>query len=446
MQEVDAALRRGSTSGIAEETDFACYDTTGFRVEFGPKNPELWLRLVVIFLCGTVFAAVMGDWTVFDLTTLICLATLALAIGIARMPDRVTRTRFLGLTLMALAVSLIYLALSLYLWMMPDLSSKLISLLIMSAGMFVVILRRPDLQVLVFWDAVIASAGVLARIAFLVTSDMPLKEVVIVSVPLLLVLGYFWFTLTMSNKMRSDLDASNARLNETAKAQAVGRLTGGIAHDFNNMLTAVLGNLELARLTQDRSEQLSLIAEAENAARQGAKLTWELLALSGRSHVIVGPLAFDEVLHAALALRSDTTGRRCAVDLRLPRVLPLVNADRGLLSNALARLLDNACDAAADGGTVTVEARASTVLGDKTLTVIVRDAGSGIEPDLVPFVFEPYFSTKPVGQGSGLGLPMAKGVIEQLGGRIELTTKAGQGTEVTVHLPAVADQRDADRK
>ncbi|WP_419411384.1 sensor histidine kinase [Primorskyibacter sp. 2E107] len=246
---------------------------------------------------------------------------------------------------------------------------------------------------------------------------------------------YFLMLCRSIRRTRRQVMEAQERRIADERLLAIGQLSGGIAHDFNNMLTAVLGNIELMRLTENHEERQSLMDEAEVAARSGANLTAQLLAYAGRAHlrprkVDLVAMVNESVEAIKPVLKPKQTLR---VLVRNEADLPPVLIDAGQFTSVLEQLLDNAADATPDDGVITVTVRG---LGPKGASVEVRDTGTGISAEILPLVFEPYFTTKPKGHGTGLGLAMARGIIEQSGGQLKISSESGVGTDALITLPA----------
>ena len=236
-------------------------------------------------------------------------------------------------------------------------------------------------------------------------------------------------------------------LRQSQKMEAVGQLTGGIAHDFNNMLTGVIGGLDIVRrrLAQGRYDDVDrFIDGASTSAQRAAALTARLLAFSRRQ--TLDPVAID--VNALTASLQDLLRRTLPETITLEIVPSLerhaVVADANQLENALLNLAINARDAMPEGGALTVTtATREVVEADETqlkpgryVTIEVRDTGVGMSPDILSRVFEPFYTTKPLGQGTGLGLSMVYGFVRQSGGEVRIDSRPGEGASVKLHLPA----------
>ncbi|HEY4040372.1 MAG TPA: ATP-binding protein [Rhodopila sp.] len=244
---------------------------------------------------------------------------------------------------------------------------------------------------------------------------------------------------------------AEATLHQAQKMEAIGHLTGGIAHDFNNLLHVVTGNLSMiARLAEGNARILGYVRAAEQAARQGARLTNSLLAFARRQSLQV------ERVNANTLLQEFKPILLRAIDSKTPLLtsfapdLPSFEADPAHFKSAILNVVINARDAMPDGGRLSITTDVIT-LGEEDLlanpdadpgrfvSVSVQDTGSGMTPEVLSRVFEPFFTTKEVGKGSGLGLSQVYGFARQSGGHVQLHSKPGAGTRVTLCLPAVAD-------
>jgi signal transduction histidine kinase/CheY-like chemotaxis protein len=234
------------------------------------------------------------------------------------------------------------------------------------------------------------------------------------------------------------------RLLETQHLESLGRLTGGIAHDFNNMLAIIGGNIELVK----RSGGLTPASERQlGAASQGveraADLTRRMLAYARRQRLRPETLDCRAIMHELSILLERTMGDHIRLDCRAVNCTWPVNADRSELENALVNLVVNARDAMPGGGQITITARdiasGGTVAGRAVAldSVIfeVSDTGHGIPANLIKQVTEPFFTTKAVNGGTGLGLSQVMGFAEQSGGEIRIISQENGGTTVVIVLP-----------
>ena len=248
--------------------------------------------------------------------------------------------------------------------------------------------------------------------------------------------------ITERKLAQQQLEEAREALFQSQKMDAVGQLTGGVAHDFNNLLMAIMGSLEMIKKRGISDPAMArLIDNAFQGAQRGANLTQRMLAFARRQPL--NPQALDVarlVTNMGELLRGSL---RPSVELVLdfPPDLPHVQADENQLELALLNLAVNARDAMPDGGTIRIGASREIVRGDRALTsgtyvrLWVKDEGEGMDEDTLARAAEPFFTTKGVGKGTGLGLAMVHGVAAQSGGRLLLKSEKGAGTIAEIWLP-----------
>ncbi|TVR80766.1 MAG: PAS domain S-box protein [Rhodospirillales bacterium] len=249
--------------------------------------------------------------------------------------------------------------------------------------------------------------------------------------------------------------ATEERLRQVHKMQAIGELTGGIAHDFNNMLAIILGNLQL--LEEDMAAdpaRRELIADAIWSAERGAELTSRLLAFARRQRLNPQITDINVVIREMTDLLRRTLGERIEIREVLSPAVGKTMIDRGQLENALLNLTVNARDAMPKGGVLTIATEAQ-VLGPADIpegqplkpgayaVISVSDTGAGMPRDILDRIFEPFFTTKKFGKGSGLGLSMVYGFVNQSGGHITVDSVVGKGTTMKLYLRRSGASRDS---
>jgi len=243
--------------------------------------------------------------------------------------------------------------------------------------------------------------------------------------------------ITERQNAQQALEKARASLFQAQKMEALGGLSSGIAHDFNNLLTVVLGNLDLLRRAPEE-RRARLIDNAMQAVEQGRRLTQQLLAF-GRRHVhqpeVVDVnrliLGMDDMLKQSL--RGDI---RIVFDLA--EGLWPVEVDPSQLQIALINLAVNARDAMPKGGQFRIRTENVSTSGgehSRCVAIAVSDSGQGMPPDVLARAFEPFFSTKEVGKGTGLGLPQVYSFAQQSDGSVQVTSEVGHGTTFTISLP-----------
>ena len=227
--------------------------------------------------------------------------------------------------------------------------------------------------------------------------------------------------------------AMEGQLRQAQKMEAVGQLTGGIAHDFNNILGAILGNLTLiepaVRADADLYERWR---RAMGAADRAARQVERLLAFSRRQRLAPEIVDVNTLVGSMLDLLESSLGSGVDLTTELAPGLPTVRVDPGQLENTLFNLAINARDAMQGEGRITIT---TAYPGEDAVEITVADNGCGIPPDLLDRVCEPFFTTKPSGKGSGLGLSMVYGFVRQSGGELRIDSEPGRGTRVRISLP-----------
>jgi PAS domain S-box-containing protein len=241
-------------------------------------------------------------------------------------------------------------------------------------------------------------------------------------------------------------ERAQEQLLQAQKMETIGQLTGGVAHDFNNLLAAVMGNLELLRKRIPDDPRLHrLIDGALQGARRGASLTQRMLAFARQQDLKTISADLGSLLAGMRDLLDRTLGPEVILSFDIPRDLPPARVDPNQLELAILNLAINARDAMPDGGAIdfslgleTGVERGNIAPGDY-LTLRIADGGEGMDEATLKRAIEPFFSTKPVGKGTGLGLSMVHGLVDQLGGLLELTSAPGKGTTVTLWLPVALE-------
>jgi len=245
--------------------------------------------------------------------------------------------------------------------------------------------------------------------------------------------------------------ATEAQLRQLHKMEAVGQLTGGMAHDFNNHLQVITNNLRLiARYAPGNELVQQRVEGAQGAVQRGARLVAQLLAFGRRQALDPKVLNVDRFMQEAQDMLRHAVGDAVGLRTRIPEDLWTPYIDPGQLQNALLNLALNSRDAMEGRGTLTIEGRnvsldQSQCAGraeaqpGEYVTLAVSDTGTGMRPEVTGQIFEPFFSTKPSGSGSGLGLSMVYGFVKQSGGHVEVFSDFGHGTTIVLYLPRAPD-------
>jgi CheY-like chemotaxis protein len=227
--------------------------------------------------------------------------------------------------------------------------------------------------------------------------------------------------------------------------EAIGCLAGGIAHDFNNLLMCVQGNASVMLHSPNVSTaSREMLQSILRSAANGARLTKQLLGFARRGSCELVPLDLNSVVRKTGEMFAKTN-RRMVIGNQLEENLPPVEADEGQIEQVLLNLYVNSAHAMAEGGNLRLKTRSAVLAEDdarrlglrpgRYAEVTVADEGAGIEDDLLPKVFDPFFTTKEPGKGTGLGLASAYGIVKNHGGAIEVSSRKGAGTTVTIYLP-----------
>lgn len=252
-----------------------------------------------------------------------------------------------------------------------------------------------------------------------------------------------------------DRNHQRATLLQIQKLESIAQLTGGVAHDFNNILATIIGNLELLNLVITDSKQQENVNAAYRAANKGSDLTRQLLAFSKKQDVEVKLLSVNGSISNIAEMIKVTLGSGIELELDLTEEDYAIQADSASLENALLNLCMNARDAMANGGKLRLATMFKTIdeklaakyklaTGDY-ISISVQDNGAGMSTQIQQRAFEPFFTTKEFGSGSGLGLSMVYGTVEQLGGAIHIESEEGRGTTVELLLPYKGQQTAAGK-
>jgi PAS domain S-box-containing protein len=242
--------------------------------------------------------------------------------------------------------------------------------------------------------------------------------------------------VTERRRVAEELEEARAALFQSQKLQALGELTGGVAHDFNNLMTVIRGSADLLnRPGLSEAKRARYLQAIIDTADRAATLTSHLLAFGRRQALNPEVADLNIRLDAFAEMIARTLGGKIEVKLDLAPSLPLVEVDLAQLETALLNAAFNARDAMPDGGRLTLSTR--SLPGDPDEAMIeIADSGPGMSAEVRNRAFEPFFTTKPVGEGTGLGLSQIHGFAAQAGGRAEIHSAVGEGTEVRIFLPA----------
>lgn len=251
----------------------------------------------------------------------------------------------------------------------------------------------------------------------------------------------------------SQLDVTRRRESEKSSAQAqkmeaVGQLTAGLAHDFNNLLQIVNGNLELAigRVTDERT--LRYLHGAKGAAERGSKLTGQLLAFARKTRLDPRPVDVSACINGFAEMMESAIGKHVELHLSLRRNLPKAVLDPEQFEMAILNVAINARDAMPEGGVIEIvtgkihlngDAAARALQPGEYILIEIRDEGHGMPAHIIERATEPFFTTKGIGKGTGLGLAMASGFVQQSRGRLEIDSEVDRGTTIRMLFPVALE-------
>lgn len=245
---------------------------------------------------------------------------------------------------------------------------------------------------------------------------------------------------------------------QSQKMDSIGMLAGGIAHDFNNVLTAILGYTDLIRRDVGANEKvLGRLSIIETASRKAGRMVAQLLGFSRKSEIELVPFNINDIVNDTIKLLERVIDKRIVVRLQLAENLPMVNGDMNKIEQVMMNFMVNARDAMPYGGIITVT---STVIDGRPgvagvppyipagryVVLSVADTGVGIPEEIQRTIFEPFYTTKERGKGTGLGLAMVYGVVTEHKGFVTVTSKVNQGSTFTVYLPVSAATTASPRK
>ncbi|HYK32342.1 MAG TPA: PAS domain S-box protein [Streptosporangiaceae bacterium] len=243
-------------------------------------------------------------------------------------------------------------------------------------------------------------------------------------------------------------------LRRSERMQTVGQLTSGIAHDFGNLLAVIVGYAEIADDLSDQAdpELHRLLGEIRGAANRAVRLSSDLLRFSQRTRAKPEPIDLNALIAGITDLLNVSMRGRAEVKLESSPALPAVLSEPGRLEQVLLNLAVNARDAMPEGGTLTISTNQVDFSPDEArlhpahraghyVELAVKDTGNGMSADVRERIFERFFTTKPAGQGTGLGLSTVYGIIKDAAGTIDVDSHEGQGTTFRIYLPAVESRQ-----
>ena len=255
--------------------------------------------------------------------------------------------------------------------------------------------------------------------------------------------------ITAERTAEAELAVAQEALRQSQKMEAIGQLTGGVAHDFNNLLTGIIGSLDIVRrrmATGRRDEIPRFMNAAFNSAQRAGALTHRLLAFARRQPLDIRPNNINRLVTNMEDMLHRSLGEHIELECSLSAELWTAFTDANQLENAILNLAINARNSMLDGGRLTIEtvnarlddaytSRQDDLAPGDYVVIAVSDTGAGMTADVVARAVDPFFTTKPVGEGTGLGLSMVYGLAKQTGGHLRIYSEVGHGTTIKLYLP-----------
>ena len=407
---------------------------------------EFAAQVVLMGLTGAI-AWIATGMTFIPLWIALHYGLIALERRVARRLRNSDSPWALALVLLAhLAVGIAFAAMPAYLWLQDNEAYHFAGMVLLVGSILNIFLVRAQVWYLALCF-VIPDAVALTVIGADIAAQAPnTAEAVSVWAVTAAIVLYLSVAVVQAARMHRRHLATRAQLIQSQKMEALGNLAGGMAHDFNNILNVITGTLDLVRDERDPDRIAERLDRASQAAERGAGLIRQVLSFARRSHLEPRRVAPERVLAEVEQMARRLIPERIAIEVVAAPGLPPVRVDESTLVTALLNLVLNGRDAIAGRGRIVLGCALAqgTRPGRRAQVVFsVRDDGRGIARDLLGKVTDPFFTTKPVGEGTGLGLSMVAGFAAQSGGALTLDSREGAGTEACILLP-VDDRPEAE--
>jgi len=249
--------------------------------------------------------------------------------------------------------------------------------------------------------------------------------------------GNFWFASDVTDNRQVQ-----NRIKYLEHLEKLGQIAGSVAHDFNNILAAIIGNLEILVKNHTADKESTVLHQRiQNAAEIGTSLTQRLLAFAKKQHLRPEPVEINELVLGLIDLLDFSTGKNVNLKFNAHYSPLIIKIDAGQFEHAILNICLNSAQAIADTGEILITIEP---FEHDSCCIKVTDTGCGIEPDILDRVFEPFFTRRLNGQGTGLGLSMVFGFIKQSGGSIKISSKVGSGTSIEMYLPLYQETQQKD--
>lgn len=407
--------------------------------------------LSVQFISQIVLTAicVLAAWYFLDLWEALvwfvcfCVTTTVEKVAIWRMPDRISTAHFNWIRSILFVDAVVFDALPVYLWFHEDDPLKLGALAIVT-GFTLNSLNTRARYASILSAVQIPNAMLFPVIGVGLVWQQGFSPAAMASCVVSFAIAAFFFVNLRDAHLREKAAAeTKEQLQYAQRAEVLGQVTGGIAHDFNNILSVVNASLELLREDKMDPDELKLIDQALIGVENGANLTRQMLAFGRRAPLVPDIVDVNASLQTLRNLVVRVMPATIKFSVESDPDLAAIKVDESAFHSAMINLALNACNAMPDGGSLTIRAQNTKIYSgrkaEQIVTIRVTDTGTGIAKDIQGRVFDPFFTTNEVGEGSGLGLSMVKGFAEQSGGAVTLFSRPGSGTTIILTFPAVSD-------
>lgn len=409
---------------------------------------ELVVQTALVAACSFAAWIFLGMWQIPVWFTVNYGLIVLEKVLLARHHGTSSRRRYFGHLLLSLCIASVAACLPIFLWFNGDALLRYAALAYMvGATLNTFLIRSKSWQVMLCY--LIPNSAVFFAISIdFILSPLAYSQGILAFSIAFAMTVYFLTSIAEATRQHRDHVSAQQKLLQAQRLETLGSLSGGIAHDFNNLLSIISGNLELLRDGSTVVPKEELISQSLQAGQRGAILTQKLLAFGRQSHLTAKSIdvevAFLELEGVLVRLMPETID----IQVRVATETPPIYADENALHSAIVNLVINARDAVAGKGQIEIavekysnheafEGFSTLEDGARDLVKItVCDNGIGIDPKVLDSVIEPYVSSKPLGEGSGLGLAMVSGFAKQSGGGVRISSRLGSGTVVDLILPS----------
>lgn len=416
-----------------------------YRVDYG--NPvEFFIRLVLILIAGLSILNYLASFIGLYWTAGYYAAHLLYFTILRTRPTICSRADYIVASCALVFLMLAYIWFPVLLFEEDDPALSLSAAAALGTFMIFVVRRADTFIWLVIAEVALVSIAGIVIFVQIVPEIQSSFALFFSGLSCLTLVGYFAETLQNYRIQRLETEAAAQRSIQAQKMEATGQLVGGVAHDFNNILTAVLGNLELYSEVPDTLQKDQFVKDAKTSAELAAKTIKLLMAYSRQAQLDVQRVPLTDIFEQLQNFSRQLLPSSIQIDFRPPEPSITILVDQHQLLTALINLIVNARDAISGNGQVIVGSRVFIAGPEEPkligyalkpgtyIEIFVTDDGPGIAPELLAKITTPFFTTKPLGKGSGLGLSMVEGFARQSGGGLKIKS-SGRTTSVAILLP-----------